>query len=243
MLWGALDISAAQAQTPGYSSAQITSGGSSATIGSGIGVRRVSLLYDRTALDASLDPSYCHFDWLNITSGAPDDTWITSDYTTLETLVKTFDAAITPYRPAGVVLTTLIWHRVGSGIGTPNPAERTTVLASPQVGSLSGSCSPQQIASSLTFRTGVRKSWGRTYLPVMSPVPGSSPYLSTAAVDAIANNANAMVTGAATADFNLVVVSKPLASSLNVEHVEVDNVLDVIRRRRPKKSTYRKILP
>jgi hypothetical protein len=67
--------------------------------------------------------------------------------------------------------------------------------------------------------------------------------VSTTAVDALTNALNTMVTTMASSDFQLVVVSKPLASALAVEHVEVDNVPDVIRRRRFKAQTYRKILP
>jgi hypothetical protein len=52
-----------------------------------------------------------------------------------------------------------------------------------------------------------------------------------------------MVTGAAAADFALVVYSKALSAALVVERIEVDDNLDVIRRRRWKSSTYRKILP
>lgn len=243
MLWGALDLTAAQAQTPSYGPTQIVSGGSSAAVASGVGVRRATLIFDRTGLDAGLDVATCHFDWLNITSGAPDDTWITSDYTGMETRIQTFVTAIQAYFPTTVKLTQIVWHRVGSGVSKPNPAERVLVLSTPISGSQSGSALAPQMACSLTFRTGVRKSWGRTYLPYSIPVSTASPYASNGNVDTIATAAHTMVTSSATADFNLVVVSKPLSSSLNVEQVEVDNVLDVIRRRRPDKSTYRKILP
>jgi hypothetical protein len=67
--------------------------------------------------------------------------------------------------------------------------------------------------------------------------------MASGTVDSIATATHTLVTTAAAADFHLVVVSKPLTSSLNVESIEVDDVLDVIRRRRPKKSSYRKILP
>jgi hypothetical protein len=50
------------------------------------------------------------------------------------------------------------------------------------------------------------------------------------------------VKAAATADFYLVVYSSHLNSALAVEAVEVDDVPDIIRRRRFKVQTYRKII-
>jgi hypothetical protein len=99
------------------------------------------------------------------------------------------------------------------------------------------------VACSITFRTAVRKSWGRTYLPISIDAIGINGRPKNVAVDAIATATNTLVTTAATNDFHLVVVSQPLASSLNVERIEVDNVADVIRRRRWKATTYRKLLP
>jgi hypothetical protein len=241
VLWGALDVTAAQGQTPTYAPAQIVSGGASAAAGSGVGVRRVTLNIDRTAVEGGMDPAVMHFDILNTTSGSPDDTWVTADYTTVEGQLDLFDSSIRTMGMSGHKVSQYIWHRVGSGVSKPNPAERVT----DRPGALAwtgGPGLPAQCASSITFRTGVRRSWGRTYLPLGANAM-SGVRLGGGSVDTIAAAANALVTGLATADMHLVVVSAPLASSLNVEHVEVDNVPDIQRRRRPKKQTYRKILP
>jgi hypothetical protein len=241
MFWGALDLTSAQGQTPQYSSSQIVSGGASAAVASGVGVRRASLVIDRTTEDVGSDPAFMHFDFLNTTSGSPDDTWTAADYAALEAHLQTFWTGCGGYVKTGNRLTEFRWHRVGTGVSKPNPAERVTAI-SPMAGTASSSM-PQQ-ACSITFRTAVRKSWGRTYLPLAGgSVIGTNGRPTNAAVDAIATAANLLVTNAAAADFHLVVVSKPLSSSLNVEHVEVDNVADVIRRRRWKSATYKKILP
>lgn len=241
MLWGAFDLSSAQGQTPMYGSGQIVTGGSSAQVASGVGVRRVSLKLDRQTQDAGADPAYMHFDFLNTTGGDPDDTWITSDFTTIETALNTWWNSVGAYAPTGVKYTEAIWHRVGTGVGKPNPAVRVTTIGSPLAGG-GGALAPPQSACSITFRTGVRKSWGRTYLPLGS-TPMASGRLSTAAVDGILTGTHTLLTTAATADFHLVVVSSTLASSLNVEQLEVDNVTDVIRRRRWKRQTYRAFRP
>lgn len=241
VLWGALDVTSAQGQTPSYSPSQIVSGGASAAVGSGVGVRRVTLNIDRTAVEAGMDPAVMHFDVLNTTSGSPDDTWTTADYAQVEALLDALDTAIRTMGMSGHKVSQYIWHRVGSGVSKPNPAERVTDRPGAVAWS-GGPGLPAQCASSITFRTGVRRSWGRTYLPLGANAMAGV-RLGSGSVDTIANAVNTFVTGLATADMHLVVVSAPLASSLNVEHVEVDNVPDIQRRRRPKKQTYRKILP
>ena len=110
-------------ETPGYSSTQIVSGGSSAVIGSGVGVRRATLLIDRQTVRAGADAATMHFDFLNTTSGAPDDTWTSGDFGTLETAIETWWNLMSTFVPSQYKLTQIAWHRVGSGIGKPNPAE------------------------------------------------------------------------------------------------------------------------
>jgi hypothetical protein len=243
LFWGALDLEAEEARTPGYGSTQIVSGGDAATIGSGIGVRRASLELDRSSISALLDPAYVHFDFLNTTSGAPDDTWILSDFTTLETALQAWWNNTRSFMVSGYKMTRIIWHRVGSGVGKPNPAERVLTITTPALGTEATGGQALQVACSITFRTGVRRSWGRTYLPFSRALPGSTSMLPSATVDSVASYTNTLVNSAAAGDFHLVVVSKPLASALVVEQIEVDDVLDIIRRRRPKRSTYKKLLP
>jgi len=240
-LWGAFDLTFAQGTTPNYATTQFVTGGTSAVAGSGIGVRRATLVIDRTASQAGADNAVMHFDFLNFTSGSPDDTWITADYTTLEGFLSTWMTAVATSMPSGWKFTQIIWHRVGTGITKPNPAERNVTLGTPITGS-GGTNHIPQAACSITFRTGVRRSWGRTYLPWGMPV-GAGLMLTSAQCDSIASSTNTLVTSSATNDFQLVVVSAPLRSALTVESIEVDNVYDVIRRRRWKKSTYKKILP
>jgi len=62
-------------------------------------------------------------------------------------------------------------------------------------------------------------------------------------VDTIASAAQTLVNTAAANDFYLVVLSPTKNHLLNVEKVEVDSNLDVMRTRRWRASTYRKILP
>lgn len=240
-LWGAVDWQSGS-NSP-YATGQTQTLGVDATGGAGhIGVRRCLVTLDRTAYEASLDPAEMHFDFLNITSGSPDDTWTSGDYTTLEGLVDSAFTGWASYMSTKVKVTQYSWYRVGVGIVPPNPAERMTVKTTAIAGS-GTAVNALQVASSLTFRTAWRKSWGRTYLPVGSLAIQPDGRLSSATTDNLCNVLNTMVVAAAAADFRLVVTSRKLSAALNVERVEVDNVPDIIRRRRHRASTYKKLLP
>lgn len=238
--WGALsaDLEGSSPSYP-YPTAYATLG-ADASVGGGIGVRRATLKLNRTAGVAPADDdALMHFDFLNITGGSPDDTWITSDYTTLEALLTTWWNAVKSRVPVWYQWDRVLWHRVGPGITPPNPAERILDLASP-ISASGATANPPQCACSITFRTGVRHSWGRTYLPWGEALVGGR--VQTTGADAIANATRTLFAGAASADFHPVVVSTPLNSALGIDTVETDDVADIIRRRRWKHTTYRKLV-
>lgn len=241
MLWGALDWQ--HGTDHPYTSAETHSGGDSAVVDGGIGVRRAEMVFLRTAHHAGGDAAVCHFDWLNVTSGAPDDTWITSDFTTLEDAMKNLWLVIHGLASTGIVLTEINWYRIGTGVTTPNPAERAFTLGVPIAGTASNPLVPPQVASSLTLRNAVRKSWGRTYLPLDALTMSATNTMQSADVDTVVGAANDMVTTAAGGEYILGTYSARLNAFLAAEHVEMDDVTDVIRRRRWKQATYKKVLP
>src|SRR5262245_9652280 len=230
-LWGAVDWQSGT-DNP-YADAQTGNLGDSIVSAGGVGVRRAVLTLDRTTLEAGLDPATIHFDWLNMTSGSPDDTWTTADYTTLETAMDAWFTTVKVYVHTGIRLTTYNWYRVGIGAPVPNPAIRQVVKGTAIAGTYASTPNPPQVASSVTFRTAVRRSWGRTYLPFSSNSSlTAAGRLSSGTVDNIAGATNTMVSTGASNDFYLVVYSKHLSAALNVEKVECDDVTDIIRRRR-----------
>jgi hypothetical protein len=240
-LWGAVDWEGGS-DSP-YTGAQTGANlGTSAAAGVGVGVRRVVLVFDRTTAVTGSDAAECHFDFLNYTAGSPDDSWITSDYTTLEGYLDTWWTAVKPRINSQIKLIAYRWYRHGPGINPPNPAERVTTRS--VAGTGTGNMLPPQDAFSITFRTAVRRSWGRTYLPGlnMDQVTAPGKWGSTG-VDAVVNATGALLSSAIGSDFPLVVVSNHLSAVLNVESVSADDLADVIRRRRWKQATYHKILP
>jgi len=206
-------------------------------------VRRAVLTWDRTNAVTGSDPAESHFDFLNLTGGNPDDTWTSTDYTTLEGYLDTFVTAFKALIPNGYKLTQYAWYRHGPSINPPNPAERVTTRS--VAGTGSSNFMPPQTACSVTFRHAVRRSWGRTYLPGLAGLNynGGTGRFTTTAVDTIANAADALLTSSVGSDFPMVVTSVHLNAVLYIEHIEVDDNPDVIRRRRWKQASYKKIVP
>lgn len=240
-LWGAVDWESGSG-SPYASGDTGASLGTSAAAGVGVGVRRCVLHFDRTGLVTGADDAEMHFDFLNITGGSPDDTWTSADYSTLEGYLDTWFAAIKIYVSTGVKLSAYDWYRHGPGIVPPNPAQRVTARSVP--GTNGGNALPPQVACSITLRTSVRRSWGRTYIPGLAVgALQANGKLLTAGADAIAAATEALASSSNGSDFPMVVTSNHLSAVLNVEKIEVDDIVDIIRRRRWSHTTYRKILP
>lgn len=239
--WGGIDFEGGSGNP--YSAGQTgPTLGTSAAAGSGVGVRRCVLHFDRTAGYVGADDAESHFDFLNITGGTPDDTWTDTDYATLEGFLDTWWATLKANMSTNIKLAGYHWYRHGPGITGANPAQRVTTRSVPGV--VGSSMVAPQVATSVTFRTAVRRSWGRTYLPGPSVSSGSwdsGGLFSSAWVTAVATPTNTLIHDAIGADFPLVVVSNRLSAVLNVEALEVDNMPDVIRRRRYRNATLKSI--
>jgi len=196
---------------------------------------------------------------MNYTGGAVDPSWTTADFTTAETQLNTFWTSVSARMPTGFTLESYRWYPFGPTITAPNPARRITTPAGISGGS-STYAYPHQISCAVTERTSDRLHWGRMYLPPLassaSQVGVDGRFVSTH-VDAIAGFANTLYTGLSGVDLQPVVWSpaKPArinasgntlpatsAAAYSVEKIQVDNVPDVIRSRRPL-PTYRKIYP
>jgi hypothetical protein len=235
LFWGALDFQAEQAKYPSYGSTEYVDAGDSAAAGAGVGVRRVTLSFDRSQATVADDNVQMHFDFMNITAGAADDTWTSGDYTSVETLLNTWWTSVKAFAPTDTRLSRYLWNRTGPGVPRPNPAERIVDLT-PVAGSTSRAAIPQA-AFAISLRHPIRRSWGRTYLPMGKGVTGSGRALSTDC-DSIVAATVTLLQGAKSADFAPVVVSAQRNSALLIETVAVDDTVDIIRRRRWKKRNY-----
>lgn len=241
-LWGAVDWQSGS-DNP-YADPETKAVGASAAPGTGhVGVRRATLFFDRASYSPADDDMTVHFDFMNMTAGEPDDTWITSDFTGLETLLTTWWGQAKGQSDPKTKLREIRWHRVGAGITPPNPAVRIFTLGTMVAGTGTAGANVAQVACAVTFRTAVRRSWGRTYIPFNGVAADAQGRWSTTLVDLVATYTNALVTSAASSDMHLVVTSTALSAALNVERIVADDVPDIVRRRRLKHTVYRKLLP
>lgn len=237
VFWGLIDLDLEQAKYPSYAGTDYVNGGDSAASGEGIGVRRSTIVLERSAATIADDTCEMHFDWLNTTSNEPDDTWTTGDFTTMESLLTSWWTAVKGDVAADTKYSRVLWNRVGTGVPKPNAAERI-IDYTPVAGTGTRSL-PPQAACAISLRHGIRPSWGRTYLPISGPVITTGRF-STTRADAIVAATVSLMNAARAADFAPVVVSERLSSAIGVERVACDDVIDIIRRRRWKHRGYLK---
>jgi hypothetical protein len=135
------------------------------------------------------------------------------------------------------------WYAFGPGVVPPNPPSRVTTIAVPKQGT-GTTIPPHQIASTLTFRTALRRHWGRIYLPAFAVAANvtAGGQLSATMVDTLAaagstylksGNANGLVP---------CVWDRNRKVAFGITAVECDSVPDIIRRRRSRVTNYKKIL-
>src|SRR5262249_18676469 len=198
----------------------------------------------------------------NITGGQLDSTWTTTDYTTCETVFDTALTAYKPYMPSYWSVSQYRWYAMRfselptSPIIPPNrdkPFQETGPpqrLTSKSIAGTGGLETPPQIACSVTEKTDWAHHWGRAYLPFActASTMASNGRLSSASATAVANVASSIHTGLASADFQIVVPvtqfdKDPVRTFLQVRSVQVDDLVDIQRRRRYRNPTLRIIKP
>lgn len=136
----------------------------------------------------------------------------------------------------------IVWHDLLFSEAKYGPADRRTV--SVITGAAASARMPDQDSATVTFRTASRTHWGRVYVPGLERGAFDTTYarINNTAVDNLAlffrTLQNNLV--ANTASTEIVVFSKQYLAALTVSELVVDNVPDVVRRRRPKQSSYRK---
>lgn len=200
------------------------------------------------------DKAHCTFDLINITSGQVDTSWTSGDFTTCETF---FDEWLTAWKMGlggAYTVTRYKWYRMRfrevmtvthrfEETGPPVRSQAKTI-----VGTSSANPLPYQVAMSVTEKTGVPKHWGRFYLPGITENMLTSDYgrWSTSWTSTVANASAELYDDLAGAEFFPVVpvtqVNKVLTGGLlGVSSIQVDDIPDVIRRRRPRQPVVRTI--
>ncbi len=139
------------------------------------------------------------------------------------------------------------WHHYTAQSSKPGPAVRQTPVGVAGTGSATDSV-PDQVATTVTLKTAVPRHWGRMYLPPMVDSAYTAfASIDTGEIDAIAGYIETLLEACDTVDVGgtgiTPVVRSPLhAGLMSIDHIQVDDNPDVIRRRRKKQTTYRKVI-
>lgn len=210
--------------------------------------RAAVLSFDRTFANAiAEDQAQISFEFVNTTAGAVDNTWTTTDFTTLEGYINTWWGAFKSNVDPGHKLATIKWYAFGPSLplsdkgnelrGAPR---RVTVVNTP--GTSGGFVLPLQVAVSVTFKTALRRHWGRIYVPGCTAVVlDSSARIASAFRTTLGAATDALFDSASAADFLPVVYSPKKRKAYSIEAVQIDDIPDVIRRRRAKRTGARTI--
>lgn len=179
--------------------------------------------------------------YLNSTGGELDTTWTSADFAAVEAANATLWSTIGGYISDSCRLVEHRWYAFGPEVVKPNPPARVTTLATPIAGASTGAW-VRQASSTVTLRTALRRHWGRFYLPIVSSIMSTDGQLPAANVDTLAAQARTLLTGPETSQGVVPVVwDRTRKLAYTVTAIEVDSVPDVIRRRRPRDTGYKKI--
>lgn len=165
------------------------------------------------------------------------------DLDDLDTAYSDFLTTIVSLQGHGVTWSLLKVIREDTGHPTPNTPVREHTLS---IAGDSSALMPPQVAMTITQETALRRRWGRFYVPSLRTANFDSyGRAGDALVDGLEGAYVTLVGAMAGADFYpVVLVKNPPGVTLGTAHTvigtRVDNVADVIRRRRWDGATYRK---
>src|SRR3954454_23148267 len=180
----------------------------------------------------------------NITAGDLDATWTTQDYVDCETALTEWLSALNPKISSTHTMVDYRWYvkkfaepmLPNQRFSQSGPPARITVHAQP--GGATGSPLPYQVAMSVTFKTAAPRHWGRVYIPGLTPNDvDTNGRWGPVTISLVANQTAELVDDLAAKGFQLAVPMTQhdgsLVGALNtVTGIQVDDIPDVIRRRR-----------
>lgn len=218
-------------------------------------LRKLTVNYSRAVTGApAQDAAMTTHHFLNLTADVPDVSWITADYTTVESAFDAFWTAIKPRYSPSVSLAQYSWRQDGPAFrphGT-SLAPNLRTIARSVAGTNTHTLMPPQVAVSVTEVTPAkftvedvegsgtqsRNRWGRFYLPApaLDDASANSTCLNgrvdSAFAEAVAVAAQVMYNACVAADLIPVMYSPTTGSAWAVSDVHVDDIFDVVRSRR-----------
>lgn len=165
----------------------------------------------------------------------------TSDLNAAKTPITDWWTAQKVYHSTQVTFREIRWYVVRDDQDDSGPPVRVDTVG--VAGTAANVRAPDQLSPTITLITASRKHWGRWYLPGVTRDFYETTYgrASTATIDTMAANFRTMALALETAGFNVCVWSPTARSVLDLYKIQMDDVPDVQRRRRPKQPNYRKV--
>jgi len=215
----------------------------------------VHFIFQRdTPAGTSEDKAQFKLDIVNFTGGNIDSTWNAADFTACNGPLDAFWTAVRSKVADDIKLIERRWYRMRFR-GTMDDEHRfedtgpPVYITTPNItGSDTAVPLPYQNAISVTLKTPDRKHWGRFYLPGLTyaSLTANTGRLTTTVAQSLANATAQMINDLWEAEFQVVVPitqhNKVLGGQLStVKSVQVDDIADVIRRRRAKQPVVRAI--
>jgi hypothetical protein len=209
------------------------------------------------------DVRVCTFHSIKLVGGAPSASWDPADFISLDNAFTTWWTAMKVWCPPSIKWSAIKAYRAGPNVLPPQIPTYESTKSVPGT-SASVTSMPPQVALSVTEKAGGKKNWGRFYFPALS-TGGAGGGVSTVdgrpatvVTTALADATDALYEAARIALVPFVIYHKKLeanrptgsppapsslperpAEAVTVESIQVDDVFDIIRRRRWESVTLR----
>lgn len=211
--------------------------------------RRCQLVFTDAGNQDSADRMTTTLDIANITGGQLDDSWTAADYTTVDTQVKAIVTAWMSIAQGRLRNTERRYYRMSfNPMSDPHPfaisgpPEKIILDTAAGQAPVAGN-QANQVAMSVTERTPYPHHWGRAYWPLPSAAQlDTAGRFTTSSITNFGNSMQAAFLALQTAEFFPVVpvtqvLKAPSRNLLTITKLQIDNVPDVIRRRRIRNKT------
>lgn len=207
--------------------------------------RHVQIVFEHVGNTEPKDRYVTGLDIANITNGSIDNSWTDADYTVVQGQLDTLIGAFRTHMATTMKCLEVRYYvrqfnplTLATPYPPSGPPERIYPMG--QAGLVAGTVNvPPQIAHTHTERTAYPRHWGRSYWPGLA----ATKYLATGQLDAATTTALGTAVDSAYTTlqnqefFPVVPVTQidkaPARGLLTVDKIAVDDIPDVIRRRRP----------
>lgn len=162
-----------------------------------------------------------------------------ADKTDIETTLNAFWTARKGFTSTQFTLREFRWYDYSPMSSRPGPVDKITAVGT--AGTSANSRLPDQLSMNSTYKSCSRKHWGRSYWPmaVLGAVDTTYGRISNAETTRLHDDLAPVFQDSGSSGLVCpVVVSIAYKAVLGVKELQVDNIWDVVRRRRAKNATF-----